>query len=131
MAELSGPCGPIVFVVDGDAAVCDALTVLLRALGYQVAAFRSVWDFLFALCPTHRGCLVVDLDLPELDGPALVRVVIERQMHLPAVLMTGRLHNRRLARHPPPGVVAILEKPFGPEELVAVVEAALDRGRAE
>ena len=116
---------PIIYLVEDDAAVRDALTVLLESIGYVVAAFASACVFLDAYRPGQPGCLLVDLDLPGVDGPELVAILIAREIRLPAVLMSGRMQNRRLLKQLPPGVVAILEKPFGDHELLERIDLAL------
>lgn len=117
----------VIFIVEDDEAVRDSLAAVLEAVGYRVAAFGSAREFLNAYRPGFDGCLVVDLDMPELDGPELVGILIARQISLPAVLMSGRLWNRRLQTHLPPGVVALLEKPFGDHDLLQRIELALER----
>ncbi len=84
-------------------------------------------QFLDALQPDHNGCLVIDLDLPGMAGLDLVRVLTDRRINLPAILMTGRIHNRQLKDQPQAGIVGILEKPFGDRELLEQVEYALQR----
>jgi FixJ family two-component response regulator len=116
---------PTVYIVEDDAAVRDALTVLLDSAGYAVAAFGSAQTFLDVYQPQEPGCLLVDLDLPEMDGPQLVGVLVARGIELPAVLMSARMRNLRLQVAPPPGVVAILEKPFGDHELLQRIDLAL------
>ena len=119
---------PTVFVVEDDDAVRDALATLLEAAGYRVAGFASPLQFLDALQPDHNGCLVVDLDLRGMPGVDLVRVLIDRRVDLPAILMTGRMRNRQLKDRPQAGIVGILEKPFGDRELLEQIEYALERG---
>ena len=123
---MSGP-EPIIFVVDDDDAVRDALANLLEAAGYQVAGFGSPLQFLDALRPDHNGCLVVDLDMPGMAGVELVRVLIERRVDLPAILMTGGRRNGHLKDRRQAGIVGVLEKPFGDRELLEQVESALRR----
>ena len=116
----------IVYIVENDDAVRDALVVLLESLGYAVVAFASARGFLSAYQAGAPGCLLVDLDLPEMDGPALVGVLVARRMRLPAVLMSGRMRSRRPGSLPP-GFVGILDMPFGGQELVQRIEFALGR----
>jgi two-component system, LuxR family, response regulator FixJ len=118
---------PIVFVIDDDDAVRDALANLLEAAGYRVAVFGSPLHFLDALQPDHNGCLVVDLDLPGMAGLELLRVLTERRVELPAILMSGSMRNVQVKSRLEAGVVGILEKPFGDRELLEQVEQALQR----
>ena len=118
----------IVYIVEVDEAVRDALTVLLESADYTVAAFGSSRAFLDAYRPKSRGCLLVDLDLPEMDGPQLVGILVARGVQLPAVLMTARMRNLKLLLAPPPGVVTVLEKPFGDDQLLERIEFALAAG---
>jgi FixJ family two-component response regulator len=123
---ISGP-EPIIFVVDDDDAVRDSLATLLEAAGYRVVGFGSPLQFLDALQPDHNGCLVVDLDLPGMAGVDVVRVLIDRRVDLPAILMTGGMRDRQLKDRRQAGIVGILEKPFGDRDLLELVEHALRR----
>jgi FixJ family two-component response regulator len=115
----------VIYIVEDDDAVRDALTVLLESVGYTVAAFGSARAFLDSYRRNTGGCLLIDLDLPEMDGPQLVGILVSQRIRLPAVLMSARMRNRRLQANPPPGVVAILEKPFGDHELLQRITFAL------
>ncbi len=116
---------PIIYVVENDEAVRDALTILLESVGYAVAAFATARGFLDAYRPGRPGCLLVDLDLPEVAGPELVGILVARRVTLPAVLMSARMHKLRLRNHLPLGVVGVLEKPFGDHELLQRIQCAL------
>jgi FixJ family two-component response regulator len=116
---------PIIYVVEDDAAVRDALTIVLESVGYAVVAFASARGFLDAYRPGRPGCLLVDLDLPEVDGPELVGILVARRITLPAVLMSARMHKLRLRNQLPLGVAGVLEKPFGDHELLERIQCAL------
>jgi two-component system CheB/CheR fusion protein len=116
---------PIVYIVEDDEAVRDALRVLLESIGYAVGAFASARAFLDAYRPGRRGCLLVDLDLPGMDGPELVGILLARRVELPAVLMSGRMRRPRLRKSLPAGFVGLLEKPFGDDELLQRITFAL------
>jgi FixJ family two-component response regulator len=118
---------PIVYIVEDDEAVRDALAVLLGSAGYTVAAHASADSFLDAYQPGCPGCLLVNLDLPEMDGLQLVGMLVACRIKLPAVLMNGRIRKLRLRSDPPPGIVGILDKPFGDHELLQRIEFALGR----
>jgi FixJ family two-component response regulator len=124
---VSPDCNPIVYVVENDEAVRDALAALLESAGYAVGAFASARDFLDAYRPGRPGCLLVDLDLPGVGGPELVGILVARRIELPAVLMSRRMRRLRLRNHLPMGVVGVLDKPFGDHELLQRIALALGR----
>jgi FixJ family two-component response regulator len=120
----SSPRRTTVFVVDDDDAVRDALATTLVASGFAVAPFGSAREFVDGYRRTHPACLIVELDLPDIDGLALLRMLPDAGIDLPVIMTTRRLRRRRL----PDGLapwVGILEKPFGREELLCLVHAAL------
>jgi FixJ family two-component response regulator len=124
-ALVSADREPIVYIVEDDEAVRDALAVLLESTGYAVGAFASARAFLEGYRPGRPGCLLVDLDLPGMDGPELVGILVARRIELPAVLMSGRMRGPRLQNHLPRGVVGLLEKPFGDHALLQRIAFAL------
>jgi two-component system, LuxR family, response regulator FixJ len=124
-APVSPDRDPIIYIVEDDEAVRDALAVLLESAGYAVGAFASARAFLDAYQPGRFGCLLVDLDLPEMDGPELLGILIARRIELPAVLMSGRMRKLRPRNQLPPGAVGLLEKPFGDHELLQRIAFAL------
>jgi two-component system response regulator FixJ len=124
--QVSSGRGDVVYIVEVDDAVRDALAILLQSAGYDVSAFGSANAFLDGYEPVERGCLLVDLDLPEMEGPQLVGILVARGIRLPAVLMSARMRNLKLKLDPPPGVVTILEKPFGDDQLLDRIEFAMD-----
>jgi FixJ family two-component response regulator len=113
-----------VFVVDDDDAVRDALATTLRACGFAVVPFRSAREFVDGYRRGGRACLIVELDLPEIDGLGLLQMLPDAGIDLPVILTSRRLRRRRLPERLAASV-GILEKPFGREELLRLVEAAL------
>jgi FixJ family two-component response regulator len=114
-----------VFVVDDDDAVRDALATTLAAAGFAVAPFRSARACIDGDRGGGPACLIVELDLPEIDGLALLRMLPDAGIDLPVIMTSRRLRRRRL----PDGLAAwvgMLEKPFGREELLRLIEAALE-----
>jgi two-component system, LuxR family, response regulator FixJ len=112
-----------VFLVEHDEAVRDALTIVLEIAGASVAAFATTVQFLEAYPHDRRGCLVVEIDMPEIDGIQLIRLLVERDAALPTVAMTTRLRSRNLNEQLP-DVVLLLEKPFGNDQLLTLVARA-------
>ena len=116
-----------VFLVDADEAVRDAVASALRAAGFQVGTFDSAEQFLGAVRPDGRNCLVVDLDLPGMGGIALLKALAAAGLALPAVITSRRLRpeGRAGARAPLPA--PLLEKPFGIDDLLPLIQGALAR----
>lgn len=118
---------PVVFVVDPDDAVRDALAAALEATGLAVAPFRCASEFLGVCGPGPSGCLLVEVDLPGITGLELLRVLAGSGRAMPTIVMTSRLRSRELGARLPEDAVGLLEKPFGDERLLALVCQALAR----
>jgi FixJ family two-component response regulator len=118
-----------VFIVDDDRAVRDSLSLLLSVRGYRTSTFASAEDFLAALRPDWKGCLIADIRLPGMDGLQLQRELARRGVALPVVIVTahGDVGSARAAFKA--DAVDFLEKPFDEDGPVAAVEAALRRQR--
>ena len=118
---------PVVFVVDDDTRVRDALSSLLTSAGLEVAVFASATEFLDK--PDAPACLILDLELPDINGLELQRELAEREAP-PIVFITGHGDIPSSVKAMKAGAVEFLSKPFGDEELLRAIEAAiaLDRG---
>jgi FixJ family two-component response regulator len=124
------PESSVVFVVDDDARVRAALTSLLESAGLDVVALASATEFLQAEKPDAAACLVLDLELPDVNGLELQRELAEREAP-PIVFITGHGDIPLSVRAMKAGAVEFLPKPFGDEELLCAVDAALTIDRAE
>jgi len=78
-----------VFIVDDDDALRDALTMLLETFGYVVSAFRSATDFLASYTPGTCECIILDVSMPDMDGPSLQAELIRRGALLPVIFLSG------------------------------------------
>lgn len=114
-----------VFLVDDDDAVRDALVMSLRAAGHPVAAFGSARQFLGAYRSGSLGCLVVDMDLPEGGAVGLLRTLAVAQIILPAIITSRRLRRIPTADGLPSGCILFLDKPFGIDELLRLIQSAM------
>ena len=119
---------PVVFVVDDDSRVRDALSSLLASAGLDVAVFASATEFLKADKPDAPACLVLDLELPDINGLELQKELAEREAP-PIVFITGHGDIPSSVKAMKAGAVEFLCKPFGDEELLQAIDAAvaLDR----
>jgi len=111
-----------VFVVDDDEAVGDALTTALTSAGFAAVAFRSAAEFIAAHRSGGPACLVVELELPDID--ALLRRLPQVAASLPVIVTSRRLRRRQLPDELA-GCVGLLEKPFGHDELMVLLRTAL------
>jgi FixJ family two-component response regulator len=114
-----------VFVVDDDASVRDALSLLLSLRGYTTATFASAEDFLGAIQPGWRGCVVADIRMPGMSGLELQQSLRERGSRLPVIVMTAHGDVAAARQAFLAKAVDFIEKPFDGEQLLAAIEGAL------
>jgi len=115
---------PVVFVVDDDSRVRDALSSLLASAGLDVAVFASATEFLEAEKPDAPACVVLDLELPDINGLELQKELAEREAP-PIVFITGHGDIPSSVKAMKAGAVEFLCKPFGDEELLRAIDAAI------
>ena len=106
---------PVVFVVDDDARLRDALSSLLASVGLEVMVFASATDFLTADKPDAPACLVLDLQLPDIHGLELQEELIEHEAP-PIVFISGYGDVPSSVKALKAGAIDFLPKPFGEEE---------------
>jgi len=119
-----------VHVVEDDEGFRSALTRLLRASGYAVAAYPSAGALLEAALG-GPGCLLLDLQLPDLGGIELQAELAQRRVTLPVVFLTGRGDVPTSVRAMHAGAEDFLTKPVDEAELLAAIERALARDRTQ
>jgi len=119
-----------VFIVDDDPAVRDALGLLLGVRGYRTAVFSSAEAFLQGWQAAWRGCLLVDIRMSGMDGLALQRELLERDSGMPVVVMSGHGDVSTARAAFKADAVDFLEKPFDDVKLIAAIDEALARARA-
>lgn len=116
---------PTIFIVDDDAAVRDALSLLISLKGMRALVFASAQDFLAVYDPAWRGCLLTDLKMPQMSGLELQEELRKRGISLPVVMLSahGDVATTRAALKN--GAVDFLEKPVNDEILVDVLTNAI------
>lgn len=124
--------GPIVFVVDDDYRVREALSSLIASVGLRVVAFGSAAEFLESEKPDSPACLVLDLQLPDVNGLELQRELAGGDGP-PIVFITGHGDIPSSVRAMKAGAIEFLPKPFREEDLLQAINAAiaLDREARE
>jgi two-component system, LuxR family, response regulator FixJ len=116
-----------VFIVDDDAAVRDSLSLFLGLRGYDTRSFERGEDFLAAIGPTSRGCVLLDLRMPGLDGIAVQAALSERRIELPVIIVTAHGDVASARATLKSGAFDFLEKPIDDALLSATIDAALGR----
>lgn len=118
---------PTVILVEDDVSLLGAMTFALQADGFNVLAYADGGDLLTARRYGGAGCLVVDLNLPGLDGLALIAALRARGETAPAILITTD-PDQRTRRDAKAANVHIVEKPLLDGELRRRIDAALKGG---
>ena len=121
----------IVFVVDDDASVRKSLGRLLKAAGHPVEAFASASEFLQREYYAGVGCLVLDVQMPGLNGLALQKALAEKDYYLPIVFITGHGDIPMSVRAMKAGAVDFIPKPFRADVLLEAIDQALAKCRQE
>ena len=117
--------GPIVFVIDDQKAVRDALREMLSVFGFSVETYESADNFLAAMRNPQVGCIVADVRLPGTDGIALV--LARRKIGLPVVLISGHADVPMAVAGIKAGAEDFIEKPIDDARLVAAINRGLTR----
>ena len=116
----------MVFVVDDDASVRDALSALVRSVGLRVETFGSAQEFLRHPRPPAAACLVLDVRLPGLSGLDLQRELSNAGEQIPIIFITGHGDVPMSVRAMKAGATEFLPKPFRDQDLLDAIREALD-----
>lgn len=116
----------IIYVVDDDEAMRNSMTWLLEGEGYKVACFDSAAAFLGAWRSSLRGCIVLDVRMPEMSGLELQEKLDSIGSHLPIIFVTGHGDVPMAVGALQRGACDFIEKPFHNEDLLARIERALE-----
>lgn len=115
----------MVSVVDDDAAVCRSTALLIESFGYRAAAFQSAQSFLSFRQRDDTSCLVLDVQMPGMNGLELQRQLTAEGCTFPIIFMTAFYDKESYRRAMEGGAVALLEKPYGDEQLFETIRSAL------
>lgn len=121
---------PVVFIVDDDASVRDALKSLIRSVGLRVELFGSAREFLQRGRPDVPSCLVLDVRLPGIGGLDLQRQLADANVQTPIIFITAHGDIPMSVRAMKAGAVEFLTKPFRDQDLLDAIQIALERDRA-
>ena len=120
---------PVVFVVDDDASVRNALSNLFRSVGLRAELFGSAPEFLQRKLPEVPSCLVLDIRLPGRSGLDFQTELAKANIHIPIIFMTGHGDIPMTVRAMKAGAVDFLTKPFRDQDMLDAVSTAIERDR--
>ncbi len=120
---------PIVYVIDDDASLRDALARLFRSVGLQAKAFASAPEFLRNKLADGPSCLVLDVRLPGLSGLDFQAELLKANIDIPIVFMTGHGDIPMTVRAMKAGAIEFLPKPFRDQDMLDAVQTGLERDR--
>jgi len=113
-----------VFIVDDDDDFRDSMQWLLESDNLPVQSFSSARDFL-SNYKGDKGCMLLDVRMPEINGLALQQIMLERDIRLPIVVLSGHGDIPMAVTAMKNGAIDFLEKPFDDEVLIPLVQNAL------
>ena len=119
----------MVFVVDDDESMREALRSLFRSVSLKVETFGSAADLLRSKLPDVASCLVLDVRLPGLSGLDFQAELAKANIHIPIIFMTGHGDIPMSVQAMKAGAVDFLTKPFRDQDMLDAVAAALERDR--
>jgi FixJ family two-component response regulator len=130
-AEMQARDEPVVFVVDDDRGLCEAIKLLLESVGLRVETFRTAEQFLNRSRSDAPSCLILDVRLPGVSGLELQRRLLLGGEPIPTIFITGHGDVPMSVQAMKSGAVEFLTKPFRDQQLLDAVQQALDRDRSD
>jgi FixJ family two-component response regulator len=120
---------PIVFVVDDDVSVRESLELMISSAGWKPEIFASAKEFLSRPRVHAPSCLVLDVNLPDLNGLDLQTRVAGDRIDMPIIFITGYGDVPMTVRAMKAGAVEFLTKPFSDDALLGAIRHAIQRSR--
>ncbi|HUN85606.1 MAG TPA: response regulator transcription factor [Terracidiphilus sp.] len=118
-----------VFIIDDDAGVREAIKDLVESVGLHAASFATAQEFLSSESRGGPSCLVLDVRLPGISGLDLQHELRRAGIKIPIIFITGHADVPMTVRAMKSGAVEFLTKPFRDQDLLDVIQRALDRDR--
>ena len=122
---------PLIYVVDDDASICRALTLLLKSHGFKVETFTRAAGFLAYKHPKLPSCLVLDIRVPDINGLTLQEIMTKRGITIPVIFITGHGDIPMSVKGMKAGAVDFLPKPFTKRKLLTAIALAISKSTAQ
>ena len=117
---------PLIRIVDDEASMRRALTILLEMEGWKVTCYSSAKEFLAEDAPSVPGCVILDVSMPEMTGLQLHSLLVEREYECPIIFLTGHGDIEMAVDSMKKGAVDFLQKPINEEKLLSAIAKAID-----
>jgi len=122
---------PIVYIVDDDEAIRNALRLLMKTAGLSTQIYGSAQEFIDSYKSDIAGCLILDVRMPGMNGLDLQKMLHNQHIRIPVIIMTGHGEVSMAVQAMKNGAVDFIEKPFKNEVLLARVNQAITHDLAE
>ncbi len=109
-------------IIDDDISVCRALKCLLATYGFAVDIFHSSEKFFKSVPQTDKGCLIMDIHMPGMDGWKILEQMINTGYRCPVILISADKNSGLRERALDSGAVGFFQKPFKGQELVDLID---------
>ena len=120
--------GPVISIVEDDAAVRAATENLVKSLGFDVYTFASAQEFLQSHREAETACLISDVQMPNMSGVELHANLANRGFRIPTIFMTAFPDESVRRRAMAAGAVGFLNKPFNGKALIQFIQDAISQG---
>jgi len=120
----------VIAIVDDDESVREALTSLIRSMGYAAVAFECAEDLLKSKRRRSVSCVIADVQMPGMTGIELHDRLVASGEPIPTILITAFPDERARERALQAGVIGYLAKPFSEDELLVCIRSSLGRRKA-
>ncbi len=117
----------LVYIVDDDDAVRRSASFMLKHAGFQTRSLASGVEFLKEYKNAERGCVLLDIKMPEMDGLEVQQEMIKSGIDMPVIVLTGHGDVELAVKAMRAGAVSFIEKPYEKEELIAALEEGFAR----
>ncbi len=113
-----------IYIVDDDESVCRALKILLRTFNFEAETFNSAKSFFDTVSNNDRGCLLLDIHMPEMDGWAAQKRLVNSGSRRPVIFFSAEKPDIAIERALKVGALGFLQKPVNGQVLVDLINSA-------
>lgn len=116
-----------IYIVDDDESICRALKCLLMTYGFEVSTFLSAENYFSTVPDSVPGCLIMDIHMLGLDGWGALKRIIKSGAKRPVIIISAEKNSENYKQALKAGAVGYLQKPFNGQELVGLINKAIEQ----